>query len=263
MEVLDGTYDAWAVALSILIAVAGAWASLDVTERVTFAKGRARTAWLAGGVLATSIGLWSMHYTAMLAFHLPVPTQYDWPTALNSFTSAFAASLAALLAVTRPTLGRRQAVIGTIIMSLAVSALHYIAMGSMRAPVMHHYAITLVVLSIAMAAAFSFMSLVLMFFFRGGDKPRRKRVAAALLLGAAISLMHFTGTAAVTFTRSDVVPNTSHAVSITALDIVAIGSVALAALGAVVATSMFDRRSESRELLRMRGRHGLRRGWLG
>ena len=251
-EILNGSYDPWAVALSIVIAVAGAWASLDLAERVTAAKGRARTAWLVGGVIATSIGIWSTHYTAMLAFRLPVPTQYDWPTAINSLTSAFAASLAALLAVTQPTLGRRQAIIGTVIMSLAISALHYIAMGSMRAPVLHHYAITLVALSIALAAAFSFMSLTLMFFFRAGHKRPRKRVAAALLLGAAISLMHFTGLAAVTYTRSDVVPNLSHAVSLPAGGIVTIGSLALVVLGAVVVASMFERR-----------RHSPRQGWLG
>jgi NO-binding membrane sensor protein with MHYT domain len=57
----------------------GAYAGLDLAERVTPSSGRARSAWLVGGVTATSIGIWSMHYTAMLAFHLPVPTQYDWP----------------------------------------------------------------------------------------------------------------------------------------------------------------------------------------
>lgn len=251
VDILTGSYDAWAVALSIAIAVAGAWASLDLAERVTAAEGRARTAWLVGGVIATSIGLWSTHVTAMLAFRLPVPTQYDWPTAVNALTSAFAASLAALLATTQPTLGRRQAIVGTAIMSLAVSALHYIAMGSMRAPVTTHYAVTLVLLSIALAAAFSFTSLVLMFFFRGGDRPPRKRVAAALIIGAAGSLMHFTGAAAVTFTRSDIIPNLSHAVSVPARGIVAIGSMALVVLAAVMVASRLDRRRI------------LRRGWRG
>jgi NO-binding membrane sensor protein with MHYT domain len=30
------------------------------------------------------IGIWSMHYIRMLAFSLPVPVLYDWPTVLWS-----------------------------------------------------------------------------------------------------------------------------------------------------------------------------------
>ena len=30
------------------------------------------------------IGIWSMHYLGMLAFRLPVPVRYDWPTVLLS-----------------------------------------------------------------------------------------------------------------------------------------------------------------------------------
>ena len=76
---LVGSYDPLIVALSIAIAVLGAYVGLDLAERVTAARGRARLAWLVGGVIATAIGIWSMHYTAMMAFYLRVPVQYHWP----------------------------------------------------------------------------------------------------------------------------------------------------------------------------------------
>ena len=59
---LIGSYDQRVVALSIVIAVLGAYAGLDLAERVTAARGGARVAWLIGG--ATAIGIWSMHYTS-------------------------------------------------------------------------------------------------------------------------------------------------------------------------------------------------------
>jgi NO-binding membrane sensor protein with MHYT domain len=41
------------------------------------------------------VGIWSMHYIGMLAFNLPVPVLYDWPTVLLSLMAAvFAAAVA-------------------------------------------------------------------------------------------------------------------------------------------------------------------------
>lgn len=254
--VLDGSYDPQLVALSIAIAVLGAYAGLDLAERVTAASGRARLAWLAGGVTATAIGIWSMHYTGMLAFHLPVATHYDWPTALLSFLNAFFAAFVALFVVTRTRMPRLSVIAGSLFMGGAISGLHYIAMASMRAPVMHHYAPGIVALSIAFAIGFSFLSLRLAFFFREGERNlRRRRVASVFQLGAAICVMHYTGMAAVTFTRSSVSPDLSHALPVSFVGIVAIGAAAITVLTAVVVTSMFDRLHQNRDLLRTSNEH--------
>ena len=81
---MTGAYDPLQVALSVLIAVSASYAALDLAGRVTAASGRVRLAWLIGGSTAMGIGIWAMHYIGMLAFHLPVPVQYDWPTVLVS-----------------------------------------------------------------------------------------------------------------------------------------------------------------------------------
>jgi signal transduction histidine kinase len=249
--VLVGSYDSRVVALSIAIAVLGAYTGLDLAERVTAARGRARMLWLVGGVTSTAIGIWSMHYTGMLAFHLQVAAQYDWPTALLAFLNAFFAAFVALFVATRKQMGRRQAFVGSLFMGGGISGLHYISMASMRAPAMHHYAPAIVALSIGTAVGFSFLSLRLTFFFRDGDKGLRlRRVASIFLLGAAICVMHYTGMAAVTFTRSSVRPDLSQAVPVSFLETVAIGSIAVTVLGAVMVTSMFDRLHQHRELLR-------------
>ena len=51
------------------------------------------------------LGIWSMHYIGMLAFSLPVPVQYDWPTVLASLLAAIAASGVALYVVSRARMG--------------------------------------------------------------------------------------------------------------------------------------------------------------
>jgi signal transduction histidine kinase len=249
-EVLIGSYDLRAVVLSIVIAILGAYAGLDLAERVTAARGRGRLHWLVGGVTATAIGIWSMHYTAMLGFRVPVPTQYDGPASFLSFLSAFFAAVVSLFVVTRAQMERRQVFLGSLFMGAGISGLHYIAMGAMRAPVMYHYDQAIVALSIAFAVGLSFLSLRLMFFFRGGDRGMKgRRAAGIVLLGTAISVMHYTGMAALTVTRSSAPVDLSHAVPISLLEVVAIGSIAVTLLGVVVVTSMFDRLQHERALL--------------
>jgi two-component system, sensor histidine kinase and response regulator len=81
---LAGYYDYGEVARSVFIAIAASYAALDLTGRVTAARGRIRLAWLSGGAVAMGLGIWAMHFKGMLAFHLPVPVEYHWPTVLAS-----------------------------------------------------------------------------------------------------------------------------------------------------------------------------------
>src|SRR5271168_962128 len=96
---LAGSYDYRLVALSVLIAILASYAALDLAGRVTAARGRARSIWLTGGAGAMGLGIWSMHYIGMLAYHLPVTVRYDWPTVLVSLQAAILASGIALLVV--------------------------------------------------------------------------------------------------------------------------------------------------------------------
>jgi NO-binding membrane sensor protein with MHYT domain len=77
---LVGSYNPRLVALSVVIAVFASYAALDLAGRVTAARGRVRLIWLMGGASAMGLGIWSMHYVGMLAFSLPIPVLYNWPT---------------------------------------------------------------------------------------------------------------------------------------------------------------------------------------
>jgi signal transduction histidine kinase len=67
---LPGYYDYRLVALSIAIAILAAYATLDASERMTIVHGKARLAWLSGGAFGLGIGIGSMRYMGMEAFHL-------------------------------------------------------------------------------------------------------------------------------------------------------------------------------------------------
>ena len=248
--VMVGSYDYLLVVLSALIAVLASYSALDLAERVTAARGTVRLAWLISGSAAMGIGIWSMHYTAMLAFQLPVPMWYHWPTVLLSLLSGIAASAIALFTVSRTMLRWPAALAGSVLQGSAIAVLHYIAMAAMRLAGMCHYSTAIVALSVLVAIAGSLLSLWQTFRLRDQVTSRRRRMtASALWMGASICAMHYTGMAATTFTASSEVPDLSHAIRVTPLGVAGIVTVTIMVLVAALITALVDRLEERSALL--------------
>jgi signal transduction histidine kinase len=249
---IAGHYDTWIVTLSVLIGVMGGYCTIELAERVTASRHLARLYWWIGGSTAMAIGTWSMHYTGMLALRLPIPVLYDWPTSFLSYLASLFASLIALFVVSRRQMGFTRASVGSIFMGGGIVALHYIAMASMRLKAMHHYSPPLVSLSVMIAVAFSLLSLWFMFWFRDDGIGRKwRKFGSALLLGAAISVMHYIGMAAMTFMRSDVLPDFSRAVPIDDLGIIGIGAANVMVFVVVILTSLADRLQNQTTMIRI------------
>jgi PAS domain S-box-containing protein len=248
--VLAGSYNYGLVALSILIAMLGSYATIDLAERVKASHGGSRLSWRIGGATAMAIGTWAMHYTGMLAFSLPVPIRYDWPTALLSFLPSLLASSVALLVVIRPKMESRRAFVASFFIGGGIAALHYTAMASMQFQGMHRYSPALVALSVLLAMLFALLSVWLTFLFR--DQPRDwklRKVGSVALMGTAIWGMHYTGMASSSFEESATAPDLSHAVMISSLGAAGLGAVALTVLAVALVTSTVDRLQKGKVLL--------------
>jgi two-component system sensor histidine kinase/response regulator len=179
------SYDYRLVALSVFIAVLASYAALDLAGRVTSARGKSRTLWLTCGAIAMGIGIWSMHYIGMLAFRLPVPVQYDWPTVLASLLAAILASAVALFVVSRKEMGTGRALVGSLFMGGGIATMHYTGMAAMRLPAMCGYRPWLVALSIVLAIVISLVALWLTFRFRGETRSWSwRKLATAVVMGA-------------------------------------------------------------------------------
>jgi PAS domain S-box-containing protein len=244
---LTGSYSYAEVARSVLIATAASYAGLDLAGRVTAASGRVRLAWLSGGAVAMGVGIWATHLKGMLAFHLPVVVEYHWPTVLAALLVAIFASAVALYVTSRQKMGGVEALIGSIVMSAGIAGLHYILMAAMRVPAITQYSAFLVTCSILLAILFSLIALLLAFGLREETRwsvPRR--LGSAMVMGAAISFMHYTGMAAASFIPSSA-PDLRHTVSVTPVGNSGVVIAALIVLVAAVTTSSVDRRrSEDR-----------------
>jgi len=246
---LIGSYNYALVALSVLIAIVASYAALDLAGRVTAAGGWTRAVWLLGGAGAMGTGIWSMHYIGMLAFILPIPVAYHWPTVLLSLLAAILASVVALYVVSREKMGctpsaRRKRPDGC---GYFEHALH--RHGRHALPAMCQYNSFLIVLSVVFAVLISLAALWITFHFRD-EKTRigREKLAGAVVMGAAIPVMHYTGMAAASFTPSGMPADLTDAVSISTLGTAGIAAVTFVVLGLALLTSWVDRQFAAQTL---------------
>jgi PAS domain S-box-containing protein len=240
---LIGSYNYALVALSVLIAMFASYAALDLAGRVTAANGWTRVVWLLGGAGAMGTGIWSMHYIGMLAFILPIPVAYHWPTVLLSLIAAILASAIALYVVSRQKMGASRAVVGSVLMGAGIAGMHYIGMAAMRLPAICQFDPFLVVLSVVFAVSISLAALWITFHFRDEKTGMgREKLAGAVVMGAAIPVMHYTGMAAASFMPSGRPVDMSHAVNISTLGTTGIAAVTFIVLGLALLTSWLDRR---------------------
>jgi len=242
---LIGFYDMRLVILSVAIAILAAYAALDLAGRITAARGSKRLPWLCGGAVALGIGIWTMHYTGMAAFHLPVEIQYDWPTVVVSMLAAIVSSGITLFIVSRKTMGWYAAAAGALLMGSGIAAMHYIGMAAMRLPATCSYSPWVVALSVVLAVVISFVALWLAFHLREESSTgwNGRKVGSAVLMGLAIPVMHYVGMAAVHY-RAGSMMNTdiSHTIGVSALGLSGIVLTALTLLGMVFFTAALDRR---------------------
>src|SRR5437868_2416874 len=246
---LIGSYNYALVALSVLIAMFASYAALDLAGRVTAASGWTRAVWLLGGAGAMGTGIWCMHYIGMLAFSLPIPVAYHWPTVLLSLFAAIFASITALYVVSREKMSAFQAVAGSVLMGAGIASMHYIGMAALRLPAICQLNSFLVVLSVVFAVLISLAALWITFHFRNEKTGiGQKKLAGAVVMGAAIPVMHYTGMAAASFKPSGVPADLSNAVGISALGTAGIAAVTFVVLGLALLTSWVDRRFAAQTL---------------
>ena len=140
------------------------------------------------------VGIWSMHYIGMLAFSLPVPVLYDWPTVLLSLLAAVFAAAVALFVVSRQRMGWLRALAGSAIMGTGIATMHYTGMAAMRLSAACSYDPLLLTLSVVFAIVISLVALWLTFRFREDAKAFAWwKTGSAIVMGAAIPVMALFG----------------------------------------------------------------------
>src|SRR5882757_7881591 len=194
--VVSGTYDPYLVALSILVAAFASYTALDLGGRVAAARGLARRVWLAAAAITMGGGIWSMHFVAMLAFIMPTPMSYDIGLTALSLVVAMFVSGGGFYVISRQSGSPLHLVLSGIFMGLGIAAMHYTGMAAMRGHAELSYDPLFVALSLIIAIGAS--TVALWVAFRTTDLWQK--LVAAIVMGLAISGMHYTAMRAAIFT---------------------------------------------------------------
>ena len=199
---MAGSYNPWLVCLSVVIATVASYVALDLASRVAATRAAGSSSyWLAGGALSMGTGIWSMHFVGMLAFELPIPMAYDIPVTLLSLLIAVAVSGFALYTVSHGDLSRRRLLGAGLLMGIGIACMHYGGMAAMEVRPAIRYDPLLFAASLVIAVLASVAALWIAFQLRTETilSALRKKAGAALVMGAAITGMHYTAMAAANF----------------------------------------------------------------
>ena len=195
------SYNSYLVVLSVLMAIFASYTALGFGARVANAEPSKVKYWLLGGAASMGIGIWSMHFIGMLAFHLPIPLGYDVSITLLSVLPAFIASGIALY-VLRSYISRPITIYGAaVLMGIGITTMHYTGMTAMRMSPPIRYDPGLFTLSVLIAIVASWAALKLAMQVRDDIQQdvRRKKMGSSIVMGFAITGMHYTGMAAASF----------------------------------------------------------------
>ena len=193
--VVTGTYNSHLVALSILVAAFASYTALDLGGRVAATRGVAPRVWLVAAAIAMGGGIWSMHFIAMLAFNIPIPMSYDIGLTTLSLVVAIFVTGAGFYFINRQSAPPLSLVFSGIFMGLGIAAMHYIGMAAMREHAEISYDFLFVALSLVIAIGASTAALWLA--FRTTDLGQK--LVAAVVMGVAISGMHYSAMRGTTF----------------------------------------------------------------
>nr|WP_199547310.1 MHYT domain-containing protein [Streptomyces sp. N35] len=173
------------------MAAAGAALGLRCTVRALAAEGAARRNWLLTASVAIGSGIWTMHFIAMLGFTVGGSAiRYDVSLTLLSLLIAVAVVGAGLFTVGLFGQDRRWPLLaGGIGTGVGVAAMHYLGMAALRLHGEITYDTTLVSLSVVIAIVAATAALWAALTVRGVTGT----VLASLVMGAAVSSMHYTG----------------------------------------------------------------------
>jgi NO-binding membrane sensor protein with MHYT domain/nitrogen-specific signal transduction histidine kinase len=193
--VVTGTYNPHLVALSILVAAFASYTALDLGGRVAANRGVAPRMWLVPPAIAMGGGIWSMHFIAMLAFNMPTPMSYDIGLTTLSLVVAILVTGAGFYFINRRSALPLSFVFSGVFMGLGIAAMHYIGMAAMREHAEISYDFLFVTLSLVIAIGASTAALWLA--FRTTDLGQK--LVAAVVMGLAISGMHYSAMRGTTF----------------------------------------------------------------
>ncbi|WP_019071651.1 MHYT domain-containing protein [Streptomyces hokutonensis] len=191
--VSDFYYGAVTPVAAYLMACLGAALGLRCTTR-SLRRPQHRARWLAMGAVSIGCGIWTMHFIAMIGFSVQgALVNYDTTkTLLSLLVAIVVVAVGVFLVGYRGGSPLNLAIAGTVT-GLGVAAMHYLGMAAIQTNGTLHYDPLTVVLSVVIAVGAATAAL----WAAVSIHALWASLGASLVMGVAVTGMHYTGMAAV------------------------------------------------------------------
>lgn len=139
------------------------------------------------GALALGGGIWSMHFVGMLSVNMPFAIAYSPLPTLGSALIAVLVTGAALLSLHFRVRNKKRIAIAGTITGVGIVAMHYLGMSAISANCIVTYNPIGLVVATAIGIGASIAAMELAY----GQRTLKATIAGAVVLGVAISAMHY------------------------------------------------------------------------
>lgn len=197
---VKGNYNLWLVLLSFVMATMAARVALVILQATHSREKSSRYRSCLLGAFIMGVGIWSMHFTGMLAFEMEMEHTYDLGLTLISFALAVGFSFCVFYNITQAALTLKHILINAPLMGVGVASMHYTGMAAMQMEGEIRYIPFYFVLSILIAIIASSAAMMLMrFSIKKNIYKETINTAAAAAIGLAVCGMHYMGMEATVF----------------------------------------------------------------
>ncbi|MET7684882.1 MHYT domain-containing protein [Streptomyces sp. NPDC005423] len=237
---MQGTVDGFSYGLvtplvAYFMACLGGALGLRCTTRAMLVSHSWRSGWLALGSAAIGSGIWTMHFIAMMGFQVrETPVHYDRAMTFASLGVAIVMVGLGIFIVGYKGAGGTALFTGGTITGLGIATMHYLGMAGMRLNGELGYNTVTVGLSVVIAVVAATAAL----WAAGQVRGFLWSVGASLVMGLAVTGMHYTGMAALSVHLHGTAETTAGDSAAALLAPMMIGPLAFLCLAGVVV--MFD-----------------------
>lgn len=199
-----GTYHAGLVIWSILIASFASFCAFEILHRLR--QLRHARIWITTASGMMGLGVWTMHFVGMESFQLDCEITYDpLLTAISMIPGTIAAGFA-LYVISQKKQSQLSLLLTSLTLAGGIGLMHYTGMAAMRFQGILRYDVKLFALSLIAAFLLAYAALSIKFYLQKKDLlnlPFLQSFITGIVMGLAISSMHYIAMQAAYFIHHD------------------------------------------------------------
>ena len=203
---MAGSYNLLLICFSLFVATLASYTVLEIAERISSQEtARYRRMWLAGGALVFGVGIWSTHFTGMLAFQLPINVGYNAFFTGISLLLCIGLSFYLLHRSTQRRLRWSRMLADGVALGGGMAVVHWLGLHSMQILPAVRYTPWLEILSVLATMAVAVLNIWIIYTLNARKSDHFwRRVIFAGVLGLGIFFMHCLNMAAANFSPDSV-----------------------------------------------------------